>query len=90
MEHNGRFEGPDAPFCCAGVSEQRGIVAALRGTYRSPAQFADPVWLGALLDAGQPVQEPLGAEPSLPGIPVSLWHSFSLLFCLDLEILMSI
>lgn len=64
-------------LCCAGVSEQWGIIAPLRGTDRSPAQFADPVRLGALLDAGQPVQEPLCAEPSLPGIPVSLWHRSS-------------
>lgn len=56
----------------AGVSERRRVPAPLRGSDRSSAQPADPVWLGSLLDTGQPVPEPLGAQPPLPGIPVSL------------------
>lgn len=54
-----------------GVSEQRGLPAPVRGSDRGSAQPADPVWLGPLLDPGQPVPEPLSAQPAVPGIPVS-------------------
>ncbi|KAA8595864.1 hypothetical protein FQN60_011155, partial [Etheostoma spectabile] len=37
------------------VSEQRQITAPLCGSHRSTAQPADHVWLGALLDTGQPL-----------------------------------
>lgn len=32
---------------------------------------AHPLWMGALLDSGQPLPQPLCAQSSLPGLPVS-------------------
>lgn len=62
-----------------GVSEQRWISAPLCGSDRSSAQPVDHVWLGSLLDVGQPLQEPLCTQPALSGISVSLWCTPALL-----------
>lgn len=32
---------------------------------------AHPLWMGALLDSGQPLPQPFCSQPSLPGLPVS-------------------
>lgn len=63
---------------CQGVSEQQWISASLCGPDHGPALPADLLWLGALLDISQPLQEPLCAQPPIPGIPVSLWSCHSL------------
>lgn len=55
----------------SGVPERRRVPAPVRGCDRGPAQSAHPVWMDPLLDAGQPVQEPLGSQPAVPGVPVS-------------------
>lgn len=63
-----------ASFCrrsLKGVSEQQRVAAPLRAPDHSSPHPADHVRLGALLDASQPLQEPLCAQPALSGIPVS-------------------
>lgn len=54
-----------SPF--AGLSGGCNISDSLHG---APGA-AHPLWMGALLDFGQPLPEPFCSQPSLPGLPVS-------------------
>lgn len=54
-----------SPF--AGLSGGCNISDALHG---APGA-AHPMWMGALLDSGQPLPQPFCSQPSLPGLPVS-------------------
>lgn len=54
-----------SPF--AGLSGGCNITDALHGA----SGAAHPLWMGALLDSGQPLPQPFCSQPSLPGLPVS-------------------